>query len=290
MSERARIALEALWPAATVSAIVMAIALPWLGGRKAPGRGQWAPPLALGLGALATMIQVTNAWPSLKPHERWHWLLPMALAACVIGVTGSLVHRAIVLRIAAALALGGAMALMLHPLATTAQPLAWRLGLGVLVILLWFEMEPLADRRAGPALPIALWIAFGGLSLVLEQSRFALLSLCAAGAATSAAVIAVAAFVRPGLSLARGGVYVAAALLASMATVGWLYNRSDVPLACFILPVVAPAGVWSIEFRWAKPRLSAWQGLLLAAVATALPVAIAVILAINSTAADDPGY
>lgn len=285
MSQEAQLAFHALWPAVAVSGAAMVAAWrPWRrgGSERARQHGHWGAALACGLGFIASFLVLTRGWRGWPPPERWQWLLPMAVGATAIGLLAGVWRPRGGLRYLPAVALAVVAAVLLHPPLIYQPVLAWKAGLAGMVLLTFVCLEPLADRRVGASLPLSLAIVFAGGSQVIVQSRFAALGFAAAAAsATWATCLAIALFNRR-VSFAHGGIHVAAVLLPALMMIGWFYNIGEVGLVSSVLVCGAPMLLWLGELGFVR-SLKSWQGVLVRAMVVAVPIAIAVGLAMRAT-------
>src|SRR5512145_2330580 len=115
MSQEARLAFGAIWPAVAVAGAIMCAA--WLPLRRAGSKGQgyWGGALAIGLGFVAGFLILTKGWPGMPPKERWQWLLPMAMVATVSGLIAAFWRPSGGLRFLPPLVAVMAVGYFLHP-------------------------------------------------------------------------------------------------------------------------------------------------------------------------------
>jgi hypothetical protein len=155
-------------------------------------------------------------------------------------------------------------------------------GAGTLALAM--GLEPLALRRTGGLLAVALLLATGTSAAIVLVSGFMKLAVPCAAGAVALGVCAVAALRRP-LPLGGGALAVACPLLAVVPLVAWLYMRSAggaVPALSFVLPPAAPLLCWLEAWissrrndRGRMSRLAGPAGVALVALACAAAVAIA---------------
>jgi len=301
MLDQARMAWGALWPAFVMAGTVMLIAW-WPWGSKRHDTGtfrRWrlsAGAPACG-GAFIISFLIISGWGAVHLRERFQWLLPMAAVATALGLTASALpwrnsqdSKDIVTRhfldssnlVGAALAI--AATIMLHPPPLVAHPMIWKFALGGLVFTSWVNLEWLAQRRSGASLPLALWLIFGGLSMVFLHSALANFSLMAASLSAVMGAILIVALLNTQLNLSHGAMYVLAMLLAALLVIGLLYKPR--PSVCYGLIAIAPAMLWLGEIS-AVNRLKSWHAVIVRMVLVAIPVAIAVAVTMQIEAAEE---
>lgn len=253
--------------AAAVSVAVLLVTWPW---RE---RG-WPVPVALGLG-VATCHVVWLGFPKLLAVDRTARMFHFALLGALLGSIEATVRVPGPARWAAraAIAVGIAWACMLP-----VDP-AWKLALvagGFLVA--WSAFEWRAARVEGISGPAVLVVVAGAGAQVLAFQHAAALAQMAGALAAAAGPLLVYAFLRPRLSLSRGGVTAFTLIALPLWACGWRLDR--LPLGCAALLAVAPIAV---QRRW-------WLGALVAAAAAGF--AIYLSYAANLPDPNDPyaGY
>ncbi|MCI0363428.1 MAG: hypothetical protein L0Y44_07255 [Phycisphaerales bacterium] len=282
MSQEAQLAIRVLWPAVAVAAAVMLAAWwPWSRRGSLYG-GHWGGAVACGLGFSVGFLVLTKGWPGVPPQERWQWLLLIGLGATVIGLMDAMLRPTATGRLAFGVALAVVTATFLHPPPAFAA-IAWKAALGVLVLATFLALEPVADRRPGSLIGLVLCIVFAGASMVIVQSRSAVLGLAAAAASATYGVCFAFGVINPRLRLSHGAIHVASALLPAMAISGWFYNFGDVGMTSFILLVTAPPMLWLGELGPVR-RMKPWQAASLSLLAVLIIVALAVALAVAAGA------
>lgn len=247
--------------------------------------------------AFLISFRVISGPTAIELREGWQWLGPMAAAATVLGMlAGALASSKcrssnghvtigffeISTLFGAALAI--ITAVLLHPPGSIAHPMYWKLMLGGLVFASWLNLEWLAQRRPGPSLPLTLWLIFGGLSMVILYSPSANFSLMAASLSAAMGASFIIALLNPRLNLSHGAMHVLATLLAGLLVVGLIYNQVA-PIVSFGLIALAPAMLWIGEAP-AVTRLRPWQAVMTRVALAAIPVFIAVLLAMHASAAN----
>jgi hypothetical protein len=279
--------MTALAPAALLAAVIMLIAWrPWRrdvsaqGAKSAiMGGGYWAGPLACALGFLCSAVTLNNGWPGHPPRERWQWLFYMAIVALIIGVVAALWQPRGWIRLAIGAALGGSVGFLLHvPPSFAEHQTSWRYVLGGGTFLTWLSLDTISLRRPGASIPLALWVVFTGLSVILLESRWALLALMDASVAATLGAIVLTAWLNPRVTLAHGAGHVLATLLSAILVLGWLYNRGDVPAVCYGLMAASPLMLWLAELRFIT-NLKAWQAAAIRFGTVSAPVAMAIGMA-----------
>jgi hypothetical protein len=279
MSQEALKALGATWPAVAVAALCMIIAWrPWRCNDGLWG-GSWGSVAALGLGFIASFVAM-NGWPGYPTPQRWQRLVFIGAAATAAGLVAALMQPRGAWRIGLGLAACASAARLIDPPPAFANTGIWKAALGIGSGVLWLGLEPLAERRRGASMPLAMCTVFGGVSVILLESRLANFSLLAAAVSSAAGMAMVVAWLNPRVSLAHGAVHVGVALLASLVLTSWFYRDAGVGSASFILVAAAPLALWIGEApliaRW-RP----WKTTVLRAAAVGLLVAIGVALAIR---------
>jgi hypothetical protein len=287
-------ALGATIPPFVTAAIVMLLSWrPWRRWRRggsgsaavpgAAGAGApWAVALALGLGAIAGFVAVAG-WPGVPPRERWQWLLFINAAATAAGALSAALARRPWARWLALAMTAIAAAGMLQPVGTraaVAPAWVWKAGAAVLIALAGLAMEPIARRRAGASVPLALAIAFAGASALILQAANATMSLIAAGSAAACGAVVAIAWWNPAVSIARGGELVAAANLMTTLVIAWFYARDASLGAAFVMLAASPLVLWLGELRCITRR-RAIVGAILRPALVAVAVATALAMALR---------
>ncbi len=213
--------------AAAVSAAVLVATWPW---RE---RG-WPLPVALGL-AVATCYVAAKGFPAPWPEDRSERLFHLALLGAALGAAEALARIPTPVRWAARLAaaLGIAWALLLP-----ADPLSRIALVAAGLFVAWSALEWRAARVEGRGVPAALFVVagFGAQALVWGHSAF--LAQMAAAVAAASAPLLLCGFLRPRLTLARGGVTAFTLAALPLWVCGW--RLADLPLESAALLAVAP--------------------------------------------------
>jgi hypothetical protein len=274
-----------LFPA--LAAAITLVAAGWAGRRGGlAGSGPAAVALALGAGALAA--QFRNAPPAFPPVEvtdRIAWLVG---AAMLLGFCESVRpapgwarwENRLLLTIVT-------LALVLGPVLGEDWPnrpaLARQGGAVALLLAAWLNLEALAARRSTAVVGPSLLVVAASAAAALLLSGSIVLGQLGGGLAAALGAVWVVSWWMPDLSLARGGIPVLVATVASLLIVGHVY--AFLPASSAYLLAASPLAAW-VGFVGPARRLAAWQSALLAAVATLIPAAVAVGLAIAAS----PGY
>jgi len=216
----------------------------------------WGAPLALGL-AFTTGYVVTQGWPPLPPQLVKHWLFYVGLGGGLFGVYEALAGQAkpfarVLCSAAAPIVLLGFM--REHHWNRT-ESVLWTSGLAAALYAAWNALESLALRRSGGVLPLSFGLALALCAGTLHFSG-ASASLAALAAALVPALFACAllAWLRPGFTLARGGIAPYVLLHSGLLWAGRF--ASELGGWSFALSFLAPLGAWSGELVPAgRPRL-----------------------------------
>jgi len=263
-------------PAALAAVVLLIGWRPWPRTRQPEDAG-WATALAFGGAFLAAFI-VQQGMPSIPPHERWEWIALIMAGATVLGIIDGMLRRQPVRTFTLAAIAGAAVgyALRLPDLDLVEA----RASLGVAILGLVLVLDPLAARRPGPRLPIALVIVMTTLATAAQAAAFGKLAFIAGAMAAAAGVHAVVAILNPKLSLAPGGALVVAIALVLLSATGHAYDYGDLPWWMFVVPAASLVLMWAGEIKPIARRrwLSAAIGLVLVAAACAcvlVPCAIA---------------
>lgn len=270
-------------PAVLAAAVFVVGFRPWR--RKEPfAGGHWATGPALAVAFLASYISV-QGWRQLLPTSKREWIVHLAVAAGVLGCGAALMRKPKWLPWLAGPLLIVAIALLIKPIDNPTHALLGLWGLCGVVFILWITLEPLAIRRPGASLPLAFWVIFAGVAVIAEHTGGITFPLYCG--ALSAACFA--AFVISLLNRRFSFQHGATPLLAAIpATVLWFqawYDYSGVPRVCFWLPLLSIPLLWLGELP-VITRRRPWIGVAVRALLAAIPVAIAIVLAINTQSSD----
>lgn len=311
MTEDLRPVLIGAAVGAGVSFVVLVAAV--LRGRRGGATSRAAVALAIGLGVVVGQYVAT--WPTLalllpkKPVPWPEW------SATFWAVFGDAIRLPLLLPL---------VALVLGVLEAGWPTPAWARGenrllttlFAVWLLYSWTTEEdhwsawgtrPLVGKGATFAILLAAWTNLEWLAAKVEGSRLLLPLVAVAGTAAPlffivaqlplmflavpvAAVLATAWLVSwfvPGISLARGGVPIVVLALGSLLGIGFLTSEPGrFPLASVLLMAGAPLVLWILRLGPAR-RLRAWQATILGTLAIAIPLGVAVVLALRA-APDEP--
>jgi hypothetical protein len=265
----------------------MLTAAGWAGRRAGlAGSGQAAVALALGAGVLAAQFHFAPpAFPPIEVTDRIPWLVALAM---LLGVCESVrpspgwarwENRLLLTLLTLGLILGP----VLGADWPTRSALARQGGLVLVVLTAWANLEALAARRSTAVLGPALLVVVACVAVALMLSGVIVLGQLAGGLAAALAVTWIVSWWLPDRSLGRGGVPVLVATVAALLIEGHVY--AGLPASSAYLLAAAPLAAW-VGSVGPMRRLSGWQAGLLNTIATLVPAAVAVGLAIAAS----PGY
>jgi hypothetical protein len=286
--EELRIAIPVLWPSVAIALAFMLIA--WWPFRKPAkrtepvGNAHWASAAAIGLAFIASFLVILNGWPGSQPKQSWQWLLNIGAASTIAGIAASF-FPSFTARSAIALLLACVVAWLFHTPRMIENQLLWKVGVGGATFIAWMAFEPLAQRRAGLSIPLAMMIVFGGASFLIKESRAANLSLASASCSAAWGAVALVTLFNAQLKVLRGAMYVVAALWPALFALGEFERRGGVRQISFIILVLAPLMLWIAELAVFR-KLKHWQMIALRAGLVAFPIAISIGLAMNAAAED----
>ena len=239
---------------------------------------RYAAALALASGFCTAFLFFT--WAPLRPNEHWHWLPYLAVIAMIVGPASIATGVRRFERYALYLVVAAIAAFCLVPdwksLETTRH---WhRLIVGFGIALPCILLEELAKRRHGSLLPLSLFATClaGSVVLVLSGSlKFAQL----AGAVSFSLLGCSLVSLRSTKDAAFRGLMLAyTVLLGGLMYIARIHSFSQVPVASYILVLVAPIALWLAVVGPAARLPRRWQ--VVAQVAVVLiPLAIGVGLA-----------
>ncbi len=204
------------------------------------------------------------------------------------GRRGSLVP-APRLGVAFALVVGALTALLISLPDVDAWP--WRVGHGVAVFALAISLGPVALRRRGVTVPLGLAVVLSSLSALLIKSYFAKLAIISGSIAGLCGAAAVVALMNPQFTIGRGGAVTTAALIPTVALIGYSYDYDTFSPACWILVSVAMIMLWVGELPIVRKRRPWAAGAIrLAAVLIPCAVALAIALWPHANGSGAPDY
>ena len=153
----------------------------------------------------------------------------------------------------------------------------WRLGFGSFMVVTWGLMETLARRQCGASMPIILCLTTAAAANIIAIEITTFSQLAGVLAAAIAPCMAISWF-RGQASLAHGPVLIFVLILSSLLLHSYFgYTSDTVPLASFVIVLLAPLAAWVGEF---PPVLSwrPWQATLVRVGAVAILLIIAITL------------
>ncbi len=285
-----QLVLQGIWPAVVLAlaALVPSYRL-WRRDRTVAGC-DWGVALAVGGGFLAGGVGAAGI-PDRWPLEKWEWLF-----VAVAVLTGASLLLALRSWRPWRWLLGPSATLLAVVLLTppgtghlweTGEAVAWvwKLLTAATVGLVWLATEPLARRRPGASLPLALLVAVTGGSMVLMLSGNDVLARTLGAAAAALGVCVVVAWRRPSFALTGGATAVLAVTLVGLLSLGRSYSYSEVPLPAYVLPAFAPMLLWIAELPLLA-KLRPWQVVLVRLALVSIPVGVAVVLAASHVQTD----
>jgi hypothetical protein len=254
-------------------------------------RVAWLVPLGLGGGALLAFFALYG-WP----REQWEHVAFVAAAGTAIGVVMAMSGQRPGagggrVRSGALLALAVLVTAAVWPVLRR-EPWAIRVVPAVGTLILALALDPLAARRPGPRLLVALTMALAASAAVVLLSGFMKLAVPYGALVPATLVLAVASIWRP-RPMTAGIVAVVAPMLVVVPLVARLYMMGDpppVPVAAFVLPTAAPLLVWLGELPPLR-RVPRWLLTVTLWLAVAAVCATAIVLAARGGTiadADDP--
>jgi hypothetical protein len=237
--------------------------------QAAPWPTMCAGALGITLAFVISFRYTEGQWP-IPPHTSWQWVFLMVIAAGLIGAANALTPvRALSMtsRLAVVgIALAIVAAILLRPLPPADHYAAdwpawiWKLGFGVIVLVLWLGMETVARREHSTWVLLSMIAALTAASIIIIEARFAKPSqLAGAIAATCGIALAISialAFVKRQFPAHCGMTAPLAMILPAVLIFGWFYNAAAVPTASFILAGTAPLALLIA----ALPPLRTWTG------------------------------
>src|SRR6185295_2230210 len=146
MSDQMHIAVAALWPSAATAFLILLVSWwPWRKSRN-PRLERMGSVLAFGAAFIVGFLHI-NGTDTIHLRERWHWLLPIAAAATLLGLISSASWPSKLIRLICGILLVIETVWLLHPPGTLEEkiiirdPQMWRMVLGGLVLLHWISLE-----------------------------------------------------------------------------------------------------------------------------------------------------
>jgi hypothetical protein len=276
--------LDILIRGVTVPAVMFAAGL--LAARLIPGPEtlrRLARGISFGIAFLAAYA--AYGWAPLKPdpNSAWHWLAYAPLVAGLLIPAGRWLGPA-------ALALLGAWFLV--PTWDDFDRESALLRVASSALLLAAVLSFVAERFAGGLLSILWLVVFVGASVVVMLSGFALLAQLAAVVPALLGVCAIASWIAPSARLLRDVAPGVSILLAGILWSARFVSFSEVPLASYLLVLLAPLASLLMLLPPCR-RLGPRQQHALHILGVLVPLAVAVALgwfATASDAGDDEGW
>lgn len=241
-------------PAFALSAIALLLAARARGPAAAPRRAR-AVAAGLALGYLVGQ-GLRFGWPALSELASWpprlaregrlrmFWLVGATLLLGLAEAGGR--ARAATLAGRVALALAVPAWFLLNVLERSeAGAIAARVGgCGAALLAAWIALDRLAARRAGPTVPIAIWMSASAASVGLIIASNAVVAELAGCLAAAVAPPLLLSLRRDDLLLARGAAGVAVVVLACLLMQGVLLTSPGMPILAGLLLLFAPAAAW----------------------------------------------
>lgn len=258
----------------------------WRSQGGAPRRLPWAAAPALGLGYLAGHWGILG-WPSFPPPAAEDWIVVLVTAAVGLGVLEALwtsapwVARWLLRGLLVAAVVGLVQRPMVQWTWTTGQSVAWGLGVGVALAVMWSSIEALAGRRPGASLPLVLVTVTAGSAVVLGLSGSARFAQQAGALAAGLGVVVVVSWWRPTLSWARVLPPVVVVVWGVLWQAGHLY--ADLATLPAVLLAASPLAAWLGEIS-VVTRRAGWQAASLRVFAVGMLVLAAALLALQGAA------
>ncbi len=250
-------------------------------------QGHWAGAAAFTLAFAFSWISEKGVG-SLRPVDKAGWIVYLPLAAGLIGLLAALWRRPKWAPWLAGLLLIPAAALLTKPIDNPTYALLGLPGLCGAVLVCWLLLEPLAARRPGASLPLAFMVFFTGLSIFAFMTDATSWPIVLGAMSGVGGAALVAAWLNPRLSFQRGATPLLAALPAAVLWQRAWYYYGEAPWFAFVLPLTAFGLLWLGELPLITKR-PPWMGVVVRGLLVAIPVAIAVILAMK-TGETDPYY
>ena len=261
--------------------------------------------LALATGVFASFA-FENGLPAFPPDQKAEWLGIVAAVAAVFALLMPLTgqpgqQRSWPLLELSAVVVGGLVAKLpllaamaegipLEEAAPKFSDMTWadQIGIGLGVALGMLLFDRVAANRPGFLMPLVLMIVFGGLAPLADAAGWITLTFLAATAAGVSFVAALAARFGGSPTIGRGGLVVAAILLAIFPIAGFRQTYGDFPWWCWVLVVGSPWTLLVFEIP-VFGKLPPWAGNTLRLLAIAGMVGFAVLTATSAAGGADDG-
>ncbi len=257
------------------------------------GPGAWGGALAIAVAYGCTQYFLLG-WPPFPPRRAIEALFFVAIGAAAFGLLeGALRNRRgllVLLRaVVIALALAAQFRVPMQNSWSGMETALWIGGAGLWTLLVWTALDRLAQARPGISMPLVLWLitSFGAGALVMGGVASA--GQLAGGIAGALGAAAVLSLVLRGFRLAHGAVGVWTLLVGGLLLQG--HHFAEVPLPVVLVFGLVPLAAWIGELPGVVRR-AAWQGVVVRLIITALPLALAILIAWRAmdTGGEDYGY
>ena len=240
--------------------------------------GTWAGALAVGLAFIVGFLG-TEGWPTLPPHTAIGWLVFIAIASIVISLIETALPRTVLIRFILWLpiVIAGVWVLTSTPRGTW-KGTDYFLWSGFILAGTWLllALEPIAERRPGASIPLALWLWCAGIAGSLAMTGSILYGHLAGILAAAMGAGLVAAWIKPSISFARGSVATLTTLALAFLICGYFY--SDLPTSSALILAAAPLMLWLGELSIVTAR-KPWMAVITRTAFIALPVTLALLFA-----------
>ena len=263
---------------AALAAAVLLILGRLIGGRTRGFSLVAAPAVGLGFAVGSIRLFGLPEWPPAEAHL---WLPAVALTSTLWGTLDASRRPPGWARWGARVLIAAAtLAVTLRPMSLnswgTGEAVAWLAGLGLATLAFWWDLDALADRLPGPAVPAVLAVVAGAGSAALLVSGSVDLAGLGMALAAPVVVLALAGLIAPRFSSGRGCAGAFAPVAAGLWLNGLFY--AELPKVSAALLALAPAAAWIGRVGPAR-RLGPRGLALVCAAATLVPAAIAVGIA-----------
>ncbi len=245
--------------------------------------GHWGGAVAIGAGCIAGYVFLLGA-PPLMPDDAIDWLPHVAFIIMLAGLGqrwwgGKPFTFVPVLFILSATVFSIQFQNRIRFDWQGTEIVFWLAGLSAATALCAWNLERLADRRAGASMSLAMlvWCASGSVLLMLSGSIL-LGRLMGALAAVSGTAVLLS-WWNKGFTLTQGAMPVLAVLYGSLLAQGYFY--AETPAASAVLAGAAPFALWYGERRkifYSPPYKAAVKRMLYIAVPMGIALAMAAFL------------
>lgn len=214
------------------------------------GEFAWLAPLLFGLAlfGLYPLISGKPGW-DFPPRDTAEWLPWIALAAGIIGVVEATVRLANVVRwLIRTAAAAGVSYLILKSQIVEAKPassqllwpeaIVWMVGFTGVALMAWSSLEAVTDRTRGASSPLVIIIWATAISQCIVLTGMLSVGTLAAILAAVAGPAWVISWLKPDLTLARGGAAVPVMALMAVLLVG--IRLGETPLLMAIALSLVP--------------------------------------------------